>query len=378
MAGVGDGDPVRDRVVHRVQAGGHAVRAEPLGLLVQVVQHLLRRQIEPGERLGGRPQLAHDRRGCHGVAHDVADHERHAAARQRDRVVPVAADTGGLCGRQIARRQPDTRRVRQGLGQHRPLQFVGDVRLTAVQHRLVDAERAVRGELRGDQQVVRLERQPVGRRRKSTAPMTLRRPRSGARIARWPAGTMVSSPSSSGSAARAAGASAKTGRTPRSTSASAPPGRTSHSSLLRATRPELSGTGTGRIRPPDPAPVGSGRCAAGAIRAARWAARRPRGADRADRRVSRRRRWHGGPAQPHHDLVEVDAASDPPGGGAHETQPVPVTPHGHGAVRHRALAGAPVLAAGGRHTVLLTAGLRRDALRNRARPVRARLLGGRL
>ncbi|MFF9245361.1 hypothetical protein [Streptomyces globisporus] len=67
-------------------------------------------------------------------------------------------------------------------------------------------------------------------RTKTAAPMTRRRPRSGARIARCPVGTDRPGPSSSGSAARAAAESPNTGRTPRSTSASAPPARTSHSS----------------------------------------------------------------------------------------------------------------------------------------------------
>ena len=106
VAGVGDGDPVRDRVVHGVQAGRHAVGAEPLGLLVEVVQDLLRRQVEPGQGLRGGPQLAHDRGGGHGVAHDVADDQRDPAAGQRDRVVPVAADPGGLGGRQVAGGEP--------------------------------------------------------------------------------------------------------------------------------------------------------------------------------------------------------------------------------------------------------------------------------
>lgn len=69
-----------------------------------------------------------------------------------------------------------------------------------------------------------------GRRTNTAAPITRRLPRSGARIVRCPLGTVLSGPSSSGSAARAAAESPKTGRTPRSTSARAPPDRTSHSS----------------------------------------------------------------------------------------------------------------------------------------------------
>ena len=119
------------------------------------------------------------------MAHDVADDQRDPAAGQRDRVVPVAADPRGLGGRQIAAGQPDAGGLRQRVGQHGALQLVGDVRLAAVQHRLVDAERGVRGELGGDQQVVRLERRAGrGGAGSTAAPITRRRPRSGARIAR--------------------------------------------------------------------------------------------------------------------------------------------------------------------------------------------------
>ncbi|MGX1154885.1 hypothetical protein RKD39_002463 [Streptomyces albogriseolus] len=88
-----------------------------------------------------------------------------------------------------------------------------------------------------------------GRRRNSAAPITRRRPRSGARTARWPSGTAAapSSPRSSGSAARAAGASVNTGRTPRSTSASALPGRTVHSSSPTASSSDGSGGSGGAI-----------------------------------------------------------------------------------------------------------------------------------
>ena len=179
-----------------------------------------------------------------------------------------------------------------------------------------------------------------GRRRNTAAPITRRRPRSGARIARCPAGTVNSppSPSSSGSAARAAGESAKTGRTPRSTSASAPPGRTSHSSAPTASQPRESGCSGWSAPARTPPSVSrssrdAGRCGAAAAQRAGGplVADRQRVAQIDEDRVGERR--HGRPAQPHHDLVEVDAAGDPPGRRAHEAQPVAVPPHRRGPAR---------------------------------------------
>jgi hypothetical protein len=57
VARVRDEQPVRDRVVDRVEAGRDVVAAEALGLLVEVVQDLVRRQVEPGEGLHDGAQL---------------------------------------------------------------------------------------------------------------------------------------------------------------------------------------------------------------------------------------------------------------------------------------------------------------------------------
>ncbi|GGY29509.1 hypothetical protein GCM10010342_15550 [Streptomyces anulatus] len=162
MSGVGDGDPVRDRIVDGVQAGRHPVAAQALRLLVQVVQDLLRRQVELRQGLRRRPELAHDRRRGHGVAHHIADDQRDPAAGQRDRVIPVAADTGRLGRREVARGEPDAGGLGERVGQHRALQLVGDVGLAPVQHGLVDAERGVRRQLCRDQQIAGLERGALG------------------------------------------------------------------------------------------------------------------------------------------------------------------------------------------------------------------------
>ncbi len=96
------------------------------------------------------------------MAHDVADDQRDPAAGQRDRVVPVAADPGRLRRGEVPRGQAYAGGLRQRVGQHRALELVGDVRLTPVQHGLVDAERGVRGQLGRDQQVARLEGRALG------------------------------------------------------------------------------------------------------------------------------------------------------------------------------------------------------------------------
>ena len=62
-----------------------------------------------GERAHGAPQLPHRARGGDAAPDDVADADRHAAVRQRERVVPVAADLemlhrGAVGGRDLVAR----------------------------------------------------------------------------------------------------------------------------------------------------------------------------------------------------------------------------------------------------------------------------------
>ncbi len=385
MTGVGDRDAVRDRVVDGVQTGRHPVGAQPLRLLVQVVQHLLRRQVEPGQGLRRRAQLTHDRRRGHGVPHDITDDQRDPAAGQRDRVVPVAAHPRGLRGRQVPGRQPHTRGPGQRLGQHGALQLVGDVRLPAVQHRLVDAERAVRGQLGRHQQVVGLERQPLRAaqeqgRADHPAPAAQRRedrvlPGRYDRLTalaeqlgqRGPGGGRVGEHRAHPAqhlVQRAAGA---------------------HLAQLGGERGQLGQRARLRLRlrleggrQQHTVGVPLLRDPVGTAQPQHHRTGGPLVADR--QRVAQvdqdrvRERRHRRPAQAHHDLVQIEAAGDPPGGRAHEPQPVPVAPHRHRPARRQTASATALLAA--RRPLLLGAGLRRNGLRRGARAVRAGLGGG--
>ena len=94
--------------------GGHRVGLEPLDLAV-----------EPGEDVGGVVGLhgvgaqgasdpAHDDGGAQAAAGDVADGDADVAGREREQVVPVAADTD-LGARHVARRYLESR-DRRGAG----------------------------------------------------------------------------------------------------------------------------------------------------------------------------------------------------------------------------------------------------------------------
>ncbi len=372
MAGVGDGDAVRYGVVDGVQAGRHAVGAEPLGLLVEMVQDLLRRQVQAREGLCGGPQLTHDRGRGHRMPHDIAHDQRHPAAGQRDRVVPVTADPCGLGRRQIARGEPYARGPGQMLREHGALELVGDVRLTVVQHRLVDAERAVRGELGRDQQVVVLEREALraaqeDRRADHPAPAP-ERGQDGPLAARDDQGAVL---------AQEFGQRGTGGRAVREHRA-----HPAQHLRERPAGPYLAQFGDRggqlgaqlrgfRRRQGERGEAGLGvallRDAVGAPQPQHDAVgHRPLVADRQrvaqidEDRVGEGR--HGGPAQPHHDLVEVQTAGDPPGRGADETQPVPVPAHRRGPPGRHPL---PRTAFGAH----VTARLGRDRLGRRTWPV---------
>jgi hypothetical protein len=162
VAGVGDQQPMQYGVVHGVEAGRHVLTAQPLRLLVEVVQDLVGRKVEPGQGLHDGAQLAHHGGRRHGVAHDVADHQRDTVAGQGDRVVPVAAHLRGARGGQVTACQLDSGGLGQCRREHRVLQCGGYRCLAEVERGLVDAECRVGGELGGDEQVVFGEGGPVG------------------------------------------------------------------------------------------------------------------------------------------------------------------------------------------------------------------------
>ncbi len=237
----------------------------------------------------------------HGVPHDVADDERDPAAGQRDRVVPVTADAGRLGGGQVAGRQPHTRGLRQGLRQHRALQLVGDVGLAAVQHRLVDAERGVGGELGGDQQIVRLERGPLRaaqeqRGADDPAPAA-QRGEDRALAVRY---LQVAGLAEQFGQGRAGGGRVREDG-PDAAQHLGERAAGTHLAQFGADRGQFGRLRRERRRWPGsrsrcPGPAAAGRCGAAAAPAGRWAARRRPAAGRADRRGSRRRtsaRWPG-------------------------------------------------------------------------------------
>ncbi len=264
------------------------------------------------------------------MAHHVADDQRDPAAGQRDRVVPVAADPGRLGRREVARGEPDAGGLGEGVGQHRALQLVGDVRLAPVQHGLVDAERGVRRQLGGDQQITGLERGPLD------AAYEDRRPDDPAPAAQRGEDRPV--PGGDGPAgAQQLGQGGPRGRRV----AEDRPHAAQHLGQ-RPVRPHLAQLG-GRhqigLRVEDqrtqPLRLGADRLRALLVADAQPVAAAQPQHERAHRalvahreRIAQvdedrvRERRHAGPAQPEDDLVEIDAPGDPSGRRADEAQPV--------------------------------------------------------
>ena len=171
-----------------------------------------------------------------------------------------------------------------------------------------------------------------GRRRKTAAPITRRRPRSGASIARWPLGTVRPSPEQLGQRGPGGGGVAEDRPHP------------AQHLGERTAGPHLAQLGgrhevglrvedrDGRGRAPRSASSPAKRSRS--VRRSRstngrdgpLVAHRQRIAEIDEDRVGEGR--HGRPAQPQHDLVQVYPAGDPPGGRPHETQPVALAPRG--------------------------------------------------
>ncbi|CAM5640829.1 hypothetical protein SGRIM128S_02619 [Streptomyces griseomycini] len=320
------------------------------------------------------------------MPHDVPDDQRDPAARQRDGVVPVAADPRGLRGRQVAGRQPHAGAAGQVLRQHGALQLVRDVRLTPVQHRLVDAQRAVRGELRGHQQVVGLERDALRaaqeqRRADHPAPAAQRREDRPLPVRHGRGAVRTEELGQRGAGGRRVREHRPDAAQHLGERAAGP-----HRAQLLADRVQFV-----RLRRGDRGEPALGVAVGGdPVGTAQSQHQRAGGPLVADRQrlaqVDQDRvgeGGHGGPAQPHHDLVQVEAAGDPPGRRADEPQPVAVPPHRRGPSGCGDLSGAalPAVPALRRAAALVRGRLGRDALGHGPRPVRVRrgaLLGARL
>ncbi len=125
MAGVADRHDVERRGGDRVHDGGQDLALEVADLPVEAVQHLGRVVVVEGVGAQRAAQPAHGDGGPQAVPLDVAHHEPHVAVRQREDVVPVAAQVS--LGGQVAHREVQTgdgrRRGRQQAalqGQRRP------------------------------------------------------------------------------------------------------------------------------------------------------------------------------------------------------------------------------------------------------------------
>ena len=121
-----------------------------------MAEDLVGRQVEGGEVVHRRAQPPHRGRRVQAVADDVADDQRHPAARQRDHVEPVAAHPG-LRG-QVAVGHVEGALLGQGPRQQAALQRHGQGVLAGVAAGVVDADRRPGDQFLGEGQVVLLER----------------------------------------------------------------------------------------------------------------------------------------------------------------------------------------------------------------------------
>ena len=107
MAGRGAAHHAGPRVDLGVDDRGVARGGELLDERVEVREHLGGPEVGAGERPHGAAQLAHRARRAEPAADDVADGDADAPARQRERVVPVAADLEVLHGGAVDRGELD-------------------------------------------------------------------------------------------------------------------------------------------------------------------------------------------------------------------------------------------------------------------------------
>jgi hypothetical protein len=162
VTGPGQGAGVTARVDHRVGAGRQRDALQRGGHAVQPAEQLGGGQVQVGQGVGGGAELGHHRRGLRPVAHDVTHHEPGPVPRQRDDVVPVAADDVAR-GRQAAPGDIQAGRHRGGGGEQAAVQRVGDRPVPHQGQRVDDAR-------------PRLRRQPAGGRGVAVAEGGLVRP----------------------------------------------------------------------------------------------------------------------------------------------------------------------------------------------------------
>lgn len=114
---------------------------------VEFSENGVRFQVLAGQSLGGDAQSAHRRGRRYPVSHHVTHDERHLAARQLDRVVPVASDLADVAAGQVPVCGPYIRAYREGGGEQGALECERDVLDAAVEAGVVQTERGAGGEL---------------------------------------------------------------------------------------------------------------------------------------------------------------------------------------------------------------------------------------
>lgn len=121
-------------------------------------QHLLRRQVQIGERLDRGAQPSHGGGAVDAVAGDVAHDEGDPGAGQRDDVEPVAAEARQLVRGPVA--GGDVHRVLLGqvARQQTPLKHECGVAFACVAAGVVHADRGPGDELLRERQILRVER----------------------------------------------------------------------------------------------------------------------------------------------------------------------------------------------------------------------------
>ena len=103
VAGVADADGAVDRVVDGVHTGDDRRVVETAAQVIQVRDDVERGEVLYGVAAHHCAKLTHQGRRADAAAHDVTDHDRDTSGRERNHVVPVAADLTFVPGRVVRR-----------------------------------------------------------------------------------------------------------------------------------------------------------------------------------------------------------------------------------------------------------------------------------